>query len=119
MMKIGENAIDYSINNTSRQILWLPVSSATKFHGKPAIDTLYVRLGDGLAALTVLIGVHILALPLGLLLSFNLSLVVVWLLIGVLLVREYRRLSAANNQPPNTQSAKHLLDNNKSPLTTD
>jgi AAA family ATP:ADP antiporter len=50
MMKIAENATDYSLNNTSRHVLWLPVSSAMKFRGKPAIDTLYVRLGDGLAA---------------------------------------------------------------------
>ncbi len=100
MMKIVENATDYSINNTSRQVLWLPVNSETKFHAKPAIDTLYVRLGDGLAALTVLIGIHILALPLGILLAFNLSLVAVWLLIGVLLVREYRRVKEANSQVP-------------------
>ena len=62
MMKIAENATDYSLNNTSRHVLWLPVSSAMKFRGKPAIDTLYVRLGDGLAAITVLVGVHLLAL---------------------------------------------------------
>ena len=62
MMKMAENATDYSLNNTSRHVLWLPVSSAMKFRGKPAIDTLYVRLGDGLAAITVLVGVHLLAL---------------------------------------------------------
>jgi AAA family ATP:ADP antiporter len=62
MMKIAENATDYSINNTARHVLWLPVGSEMKFRGKPAIDTLYVRLGDGLAALTVLVGVHFLAM---------------------------------------------------------
>ncbi|MDH3972301.1 MAG: hypothetical protein OEU63_09015, partial [Gammaproteobacteria bacterium] len=39
LMKIAENATDYSLNNTSRHVLWLPVSSAMKFRGKPAIDT--------------------------------------------------------------------------------
>jgi AAA family ATP:ADP antiporter len=62
LLKIAENATDYSINNTSRHVLWLPVSSEMKYQGKPAIDTLYVRLGDALAALTVLIGVEVLAL---------------------------------------------------------
>ena len=95
MMKVAENATDYSLNNTSRHVLWLPVSSAMKFHGKPAIDTLYVRLGDGLAAITVLIGVHMLALATQQFFVFNVFLVLCWLVAGVLLVREHRRASAA------------------------
>ena len=95
MMKIAENATDYSLNNTSRHVLWLPVSSAMKFHGKPAIDTLYVRLGDGLAAITVLVGVHLLALTTQAFFVFNVLLVLCWLVAGVLLVREHRRAADA------------------------
>jgi ATP:ADP antiporter, AAA family len=95
MMKIAENATDYSINNTSRHVLWLPVDSLTKFRGKPAIDTLYVRLGDGLAALTVLVGVQFLSLATRQFFIFNVSLVVLWLISGVMLVREHRRASTA------------------------
>ena len=95
MMKIAENATDYSLNNTSRHVLWLPVSSAMKFHGKPAIDTLYVRLGDGLAAITVLVGVHLLALTTQAFFAFNVLLVLCWLVAGVLLVREHRRAADA------------------------
>ena len=79
MMKIAENATDYSLNNTSKHVLWLPVSSAMKFHGKPAIDTLYVRLGDGLAAITVLIGVQFLELSRTSFFGFNVFLVLCWL----------------------------------------
>jgi len=95
LMKIAENATDYSLNNTSRHVLWLPVSSAMKFRGKPAIDTLYVRLGDGLAAITVLVGVHVLALSTAGFFTFNVLLVLCWLVAGVLLVREHRRASEA------------------------
>ena len=95
MMKVAENATDYSLNNTSRHVLWLPVSSAMKFHGKPAIDTLYVRLGDGFAAITVLVGVHLLTLATQQFFLFNVFLVLCWLVAGVLLVREHRRASAA------------------------
>ena len=91
LMKIAENATDYSLNNTSRQVLWLPVSSAMKFRGKPAIDTLYVRLGDGLAAITVLVGVHLLMLSTQGFFVFNVLLVLCWLVAGVLLVKEHRR----------------------------
>ena len=93
MMKIAENATDYSLNNTSRHVLWLPVSSAMKFRGKPAIDTLYVRLGDGLAAVTVLIGVQLLTLSTAGFFTINVVLVLCWLTVGVLLVREHSKLS--------------------------
>ncbi len=93
LMKIAENATDYSLNNTSRHVLWLPVSSAMKYRAKPAIDTLYVRLGDGLAAITVLVGVHLLALSTAGFFVFNVFLVLCWLVAGVLLVREHRRAS--------------------------
>ena len=93
MMKVAENATDYSINNTARHVLWLPVDSALKFRGKPAIDTLYVRLGDGLAALTVLVGVELLALTTQQFFMFNISLVVLWLVFAMMLVKEHRKAS--------------------------
>lgn len=93
LMKIAENATDYSLNNTSRHVLWLPVSSAMKFRGKPAIDTLYVRLGDGLAAIIVLVGVHLLMLSTQGFFVFNVMLVLCWLVAGVMLVKEHRRAS--------------------------
>ena len=95
LMKIAENATDYSLNNTSRHVLWLPVSSAMKFRGKPAIDTLYVRLGDGLAAITVLVGVHLLMLSTQGFFVFNVMLVLCWLVAGVMLVKQHRRASEA------------------------
>jgi AAA family ATP:ADP antiporter len=94
MMKIAENATDYSINNTSRHVLWLPISSALKFRGKPAIDTLYVRIGDGLAALTVLVGVQFLSLATEQFFMFNVFLVLLWLVAGIILVREHRKASS-------------------------
>jgi AAA family ATP:ADP antiporter len=92
IMKIAENSTDYSINNTARHVLWLPVDSASKFHGKPAIDTLYVRMGDGLAALTVLLGVQFLALSTAQFFTFNVFLVFLWLIFAVMLIRERRKL---------------------------
>ncbi|NRA42220.1 MAG: hypothetical protein HRU21_07930 [Pseudomonadales bacterium] len=99
VMKILENATDYSINNTSRQVLWLPIASQTKFHAKPAIDTLYCRLGDGLAALTVFLGVHVYIIPLKYLIAFNLALVVLWLMSAVALAIHYKRLVQSNDGP--------------------
>ena len=69
-----------------------------KFRGKPAIDTLYVRIGDGMAAITVFLGVR-LALATETFFIFNVSLVLVWLAFASLLIREYRKVLEAN--PPN------------------
>ena len=96
IMKIAENSTDYSINNTARQVLWLPVDSASKFHGKPAIDTLYVRVGDGLAALTVLIGVEVLALTTTQFFVFNVFLVLFWLFFAKMLITERAKLVKRN-----------------------
>jgi AAA family ATP:ADP antiporter len=95
VMKIAENATDYSINNTARHLVWLPVASETKFKGKPTVDTLFARIGDLLAALTVLIGVQLLQLPTQGFLVFTLVLVVAWLAVGWDLVRQHRHLTRA------------------------
>jgi AAA family ATP:ADP antiporter len=95
VMKIAENATDYSINNTARHLVWLPVSSETKFKGKPTVDTLFARIGDLLAALTVLVGVQLLQLPTQGFLVFTLVLVVAWLAVGWDLGRQHSHLTRA------------------------
>jgi AAA family ATP:ADP antiporter len=93
-MKIAENATDYSINNTARNVLWLPVSAEMKYKGKPTIDSLCVRIGDGIAALTVLIGVQLLALSTQSFFILNVVLVLIWIAFAFVVIREHRRLSA-------------------------
>lgn len=93
-MKIAENATDYSINNTARHVLWLPVASEVKLKGKPTIDALFARVGDGMAALTVLIGVNLLNMDTPVFFAFNVFLVLVWLGVGFGIVRQHRGLTA-------------------------
>jgi AAA family ATP:ADP antiporter len=94
LMKIAENSTDYSINNTARHVLWLPVSAEDKYKGKPTIDSLFARVGDGLAALTVLVGVQLLALSNSQFFAFTVALVVLWLALATVVVREHRALAA-------------------------
>jgi AAA family ATP:ADP antiporter len=93
MMKIAENATDYSINNTARHVLWLPVSSEMKYKGKPTTDSLFVRFGDGIAALTVFVGVQILTLTTRAFFVINIVLVLLWIIFALIVIREHRRLS--------------------------
>jgi AAA family ATP:ADP antiporter len=93
IMKIAENATDYSINNTARHVLWLPLSAEMTYKGKATVDTFFVRLGDGMAALTVLVGVEFLALSTQSYFAFTVGLVLVWIWLAVLVVREHGRVS--------------------------
>ena len=72
------DATDYSIANTARHVLWIPMPGEVTYKGKPTVDTLFVRLGDGLAALTVLVGVQLLGLAVAGYFVLNIGLVVVW-----------------------------------------
>jgi len=92
VMKTAENSTAYSINNTARQVLWLPTTAEMKYKAKPAIETLFVRAGDGLAAATTLVGIHFLALTTRSYFLINVALTVVWLLIAIDVVVEYRRI---------------------------
>ncbi len=93
VMKIIENSTDYSINNTARNVLWLPASAEMKYKGKPTIDSLFVRIGDGIAALTVLVGVQLFALSTQSFFILNVSLVFIWIAFAFVVIREHRRLS--------------------------
>ncbi len=96
-MKIAENSTDYSINNTARNVLWLPASAEIQYKGKPTIDSLCVRIGDGVAALTVLIGVQVLALSTKSFFILNILLVLAWIYFALILIREHREMSRERN----------------------
>jgi AAA family ATP:ADP antiporter len=90
--KTAENGTNYSVNNTARQVLWLPTTREMIYKAKAAIDTLCVRVGDGLAALTVLLGTRVLNIDVDSFIWFNMALIGLWLSLAVLVVREHRRL---------------------------
>jgi AAA family ATP:ADP antiporter len=97
-MKVIENATDYSIGNTARSVLWLPVLSELKYKAKPAIDTLFTRVGDGLAALTVMVGVQVFDAATASFFGFTVALVVAMLVLSIWLVRTYGALARSTEQ---------------------
>jgi AAA family ATP:ADP antiporter len=67
-----------------------------KFKCKPAIDTVFVRLGDGLAAATVWFGSNIIIFSNQDYFKLNVVLVLIWLWAAVVLIREHRKMAEAN-----------------------
>jgi AAA family ATP:ADP antiporter len=91
--KIAENATDYSIMNTARQMLWLPTSREEKYKAKQAADTFVVRSGDMLSGVAVFLGTTFLHASVRGFAWMNLALIAVWLTVAFQLVRRYRSLS--------------------------
>jgi AAA family ATP:ADP antiporter len=58
LVKIGENGLQYSLQETTRHALFLVASRVEKFVGKTAVDTIAVRCGAIMATLVVLVGTH-------------------------------------------------------------
>ena len=77
--KVAENSTDYSLNNTVRNMLFLPCTYEQKFSAKQAIDSFFVRMGDVLSAVLVFVGTTVLVLQPRGFAAINALLVVVWL----------------------------------------
>lgn len=90
--KTAENSTDYSLNNTVRQILFLPTSREEKYKAKVAIDTFFVRFGDVLSAGLVFAGVHLLSFEIRHFSMVAISLVLVWLVLAFFIGKENRKL---------------------------
>jgi AAA family ATP:ADP antiporter len=94
MTKVVENSLDYSLQNTARQTLFLVTDRVEKYIGKTIIDTLMMRLGDVLAALSIGLGAW-LSFSTRTFAVLNVVLVVGWAGTLVFLGREYGRRSKA------------------------
>lgn len=96
LAKISENATDYSLMNTGKQLLWLPTSRAEKYKAKQAIDTFFYRCGDLLAAALVFAGTHFLGLGARGFAAVTLAIIVVWLLVALRALRLNAALAAGH-----------------------
>ncbi len=91
MIKFSENSIDYSLMNTTRQALFLPVDRDSKYEGKTAIDTFFSRFGDLIQAVTMYIGLNVLSWAAHDFAWMNLVLALVWIALATVMGRDYSR----------------------------
>lgn len=91
--KIAENSSDYSINNTVRNMLWLPTTTEMKYKAKQAVDTFFVRMGDVASAVLVYLGGRQFNWPVRNFAIANAFLVAAWLFLARNIVRENAELT--------------------------
>jgi len=98
-MKVAENATDYSLQSTVKQVLYLPTTRTEKFKAKQAIDTFFVRLGDVCSAGLVFVGTQVLAFTVEAFAVTTALIAGAWLLLSVALGRRFRQL-VPEDPPP-------------------
>ncbi len=92
-VKIGENSIQYSLQDTTRNALFLMTSRVEKFVGKTAVDTVAVRMGAIVSALTVYFGSRA-GWSTATFAGINVGVACAWLVFVVVIGREHLRRSA-------------------------
>jgi AAA family ATP:ADP antiporter len=92
-VKLAENSIDYSLQTTTRNALYLPTSREAKYKAKQANDAFFVRFGDVLSAGLVFAGTRWLSFGSRQFAYVNVALIVVWLVLAVVIGRRFERLS--------------------------
>ena len=92
--KLAENSLDYSLQSTTRNALYLPTSREAKYKAKQAIDSFFVRFGDVLSAGLVFAGTRWLSFGSRQFALVNVGLIIVWLALAVAIGRRFKRMSA-------------------------
>jgi AAA family ATP:ADP antiporter len=94
-VKALENGTDYSLQNTTKAALFLVTKREEKYKAKAAIDTFFVRGGDTLSAVAVLVGTQVLGLRIERYALLNVVVVAVLLVICIRIIAAYRRRKSA------------------------
>jgi AAA family ATP:ADP antiporter len=95
-IKFAENGLDYSLMNTTRQALFLPVDRDSKYDGKTAIDTFFWRFGDLIQAVGIYVGLHLLGWNSHEFAVLTFGLALVWIWLATVMGRDYSRKSQEN-----------------------
>ena len=93
IVKIAENATDYSLNNTAREMLFLPLSTAEKYQAKLAADTVFRRAGDAMSRPFVYLIMEMSSVGIAGFAGLNLVLTALWGVLIFALGRERKKIA--------------------------
>ena len=96
--KIVEKSADYSLNNTVRNMLFLPCTREEKYSAKQVIDSLFVRLGDVSSAALVFVGTTAIGLSSTGFARVNVLLAAIGLALAIAVGRSYANLTTSRTR---------------------
>jgi AAA family ATP:ADP antiporter len=102
IFKVAENSVDYSLMNTARHALYLPLGTSHKYEGKTAIETFFWRLGDLIQAGVIFAGLHWFVFGVEQFALLNMALALVWLLVALrlgVLYKQQAKAQSTNRSP--------------------
>jgi AAA family ATP:ADP antiporter len=106
-LKVGENGLRYSLDQATRELLFLPLPSRARLKAKATIDVFIQRLGKGIAAL-LLIPVFFKVMPPIQAGWISLGLIAVWLVVTVAMRRQYVRSFRKGLESPEVDAASPI-----------
>lgn len=109
IIKIAENSVDYSLQNTARHALFLPLNQQQIYEGKTVIDALCWRIGDLIHVAIVFVGFSLFKLDHQSFAAINLLISLPWIALAFNLAGRHKRLVGEENAtaPPNDPAANH------------
>jgi len=96
IVKMADNSIDYSVANTTKQILFLPLDRFTRYEGMLAINTFFTRFGDLIQGGMIFVVISVLAMSPMTLVVTNIVLCLVWVFVTVNVSRQFKEQSQAS-----------------------
>ncbi|HEU4620508.1 MAG TPA: hypothetical protein VFV10_20915 [Gammaproteobacteria bacterium] len=94
-VKVLENSTNYSIMNTARHALFLPLPARHQYEGKTAVDTFFWRLGDLVQAGWIYAGLHWFGFGFREFAAVNMVLALFWIVLTVQIAKRYPARRAA------------------------
>ena len=87
--ELCDRSLDYSLNNTAKEMLYLPIDRSVRYKVKPFIDMVVFRFGKGIAAVTAIILLDGLGLSVQYLSVVTIPLILLWIGAAMAIRREY------------------------------
>jgi len=87
--ELYDASMNYSLQQTTKEVLYLPIDRSIRYKVKPFIDMVVFRIGKGAAAIVGIVFLNVLTLPPRYLNVLAVPLLLVWLILAVSLRREY------------------------------
>ena len=94
IVKMADNSIDYSVANTTKQILFLPLDRFTRYEGMLAVNTFFTRFGDLIQGGIIFLVISVLALPTMFLVGTNILLCLLWLFVTYNVSQRFKQWSS-------------------------
>ncbi|HEX6993217.1 MAG TPA: MFS transporter [Gammaproteobacteria bacterium] len=90
-VKVLENSTNYTLMNTARHMLYLPLPAVHQYEGKTVVDAFFWRCGDLLQAALIFVGLNVFGFGFEEFALVNILLAAAWLLVVVRIGARYPR----------------------------